>query len=207
MDETGKPIVYVTAFMDYVCPFCFIGDLRLERLREEFALRVNWRLVEIHPETPEQGQPVGELGYGPEQWRAMMANLDSMAAAEGITLAARERAANSHYALLLAEAAKDDGAEAFYPLHRRLFRAYFVEGRDIGDRDTLTELAREAGLADSTRERAWTEPDYADRLQANLAAARRAGVTGTPTFLIGDRRLAGALPTEHLLQAAREAAQ
>lgn len=206
MADDAKPAVYVTAFMDYICPFCFIGDLRLEQLRDELTLRVNWRLLEIHPDIPRGGRPVSEIGYTPEHWREMMANLEAMAADEGITMARREHAANSHDALLLAEAAKDDGAATFYPLHRRLFEAYFVEGRDLGDRDTLAALAREAGVPDTTRERAWSDGSYEHRLQKNLAAARKAGITGTPTFLIGDRRLEGALPAEHLRAAAHEAA-
>lgn len=207
MTDPDKPTVYLTAFMDYICPFCFIGDLRLERLRREFTLRIHWRLLEIHPDTPEGGRPVDELGYAPEQWRGMMTSLEEMATTEGITLARRERTANSHYALLLAEAAKDDGAGTFYPLHRRLFEAYFVEGRDLGDPETLTELARDAGVPRATRDRAWGDGGYELRLQQNLAAARKAGITGTPTFLIGERRLEGAQPTEKLRAAAQEAAQ
>jgi predicted DsbA family dithiol-disulfide isomerase len=206
MAEGGRPAVYLTAFVDYICPFCFIGDLRLGRLRDEFDLRVHWRLLEIHPDTPPEGRPVAELGYAPEQWRGMMANLEAMAEAEGVAMRPREHVANSHRALLLAEAAKDDGATAFYPLHRRLFEAYFVEGRDLGDTATLSALADQAGLSAATRERAWADGSYEHRLQKNLAAARKAGITGTPTFLVGDRRLEGALPTEQLRVAAREAA-
>ena len=80
MADDAKPTVYVTAFMDYICPFCFIGDLRLEQLRHELTLRINWRLIEIHPDIPSTGRPVSEIGYDPQQWREMMANLEAMAA-------------------------------------------------------------------------------------------------------------------------------
>ncbi|HKJ70323.1 MAG TPA: DsbA family protein [Gammaproteobacteria bacterium] len=206
MDDASGPTAYLTVFMDYICPFCFIGALRLERLRREMRLRIHWQLLEIHPDIPASGRPVADIGYAPEQWRAMMTSLEAMAEEEGVDLARRERTANSHDALLLAESAKDDGAAAFYPLHRRLFRAYFVEGRDLGDRATLNELARQAGVPAATRERAWSDGSYEHRLQKNLATARKAGITGTPTILVGNRRLEGALPLDHLRAAAREAA-
>ncbi len=62
-DEAGKPLLKVTVFSDYICPFCYIGDLRLSRLREHFDLRVNWCAIEIHPETPAEGRPIESLGY------------------------------------------------------------------------------------------------------------------------------------------------
>ncbi len=206
MSQESPRTVFATVYSDYICPFCYIGDLRLDRVREEVDLRINWRLVEIHPETPPEGRPRTELGYDPDHWHKLMASLDQLAAEEGVTLAPPERTADSRRALLLAEAAKEDGAEVFYPLHRGLFEAYFLAGQDIGCEEALRRVAAEAGVSEATLERAWTDPAYPRRLQDHLAAAREAGITGTPTFSFGDRRLVGAQPAEVLLAAAREAA-
>ena len=62
----SKPELKVTVFSDYICPFCYIGDARLNRLRTRFELKVNWCFLEIHPETPPEGRPVRELGYDPQ---------------------------------------------------------------------------------------------------------------------------------------------
>ena len=58
MSATEKPVLLATVFSDYICPFCYIGDLRLDRLREHFDLKINWMLLEIHPETPAGGMPI-----------------------------------------------------------------------------------------------------------------------------------------------------
>ena len=55
MAVTDKPELLVTVFTDYICPFCYVGDVRLERLRTDYDLKINWCFLEIHPETPSTG--------------------------------------------------------------------------------------------------------------------------------------------------------
>lgn len=204
MSNATKPQLLVTVFSDYICPFCYIGSVRLDRLRDRYDLKVNWALLEIHPETPAEGRPVADLGYSPEQLQEMMGELGEMAREEGITLIGRTSTTNSHKALLVSEAAKEDGPEAFYALHRRLFEAYFGEGQNIGDTEVLRKLAEEAGVSVATVERAWRDNRYEKRLKDNLMAALNMGVRSTPTYFIGGQKLVGALPTESLLEAARQ---
>jgi predicted DsbA family dithiol-disulfide isomerase len=204
MSETGKPELLATVFSDYICPFCYIGDLRLDRLRTHYALKVNWCLVEIHPETPATGKPVGELGYPPGQWQAMMDNLERLAEEEGVSLGAHDFTTNSRQALLLAEAAKDAGADIFYRLHRRLFEAFFIDGLNIGDATVLSGLAVECGVPRELIEGARADRRYPDRLQRNLAAARALDVRATPTVFFGQhRRVDGVQPYSVFLEAAR----
>jgi predicted DsbA family dithiol-disulfide isomerase len=204
MPDTAKPVLLATVFSDYICPFCYIGDLRLDRLRERYDVRINWMLVEIHPETPPEGMPIDELGYSSERWQQMMTNLQQLAAEEGIELPVQTINANSHKALLLAEAAKEAGADTFYRLHRRLFEAYFMEGRNIGDEQVLKELADACDVPDEIVARAWREPRYEEKLQQNAAAAAQYDVRATPTvFFSEQQRLDGALPYERFIQAAQ----
>ncbi len=200
----NKPELKVSVFSDYICPFCYIGFLRLEKLRREFDLKVNWALIEIHPDTPAAGQDLKELGYSSEQWHQMMDGLAVMAGEEGIVLAEQTRISNSRSALMLAEAAKEAGKEIFYSLHRGLFEAYFLRGRDIGDQAVLEVLAREAGLDEKVFQMAFADPVYAERLNRNMMLARDAGVTGTPTYFFGQRKITGAVETELLLATARQ---
>ncbi len=199
-----KPDLAVTVFSDYICPFCYIGERRLSRLSEYFDLAVDRRFLEIHPDTPADGMPVSWLGYPPEQWRQMMEHLFRMADEEDIPLAERKITTNSHRALLLAEAVKEEGADAFDALNGKLFSAFFCEGRNIGDESVLRDLAEEAGVSSGVVDRAWTEQAYEDKLRSNREAAARLGIQGVPTFIIGNRILAGAVPTQTLLIAARE---
>jgi predicted DsbA family dithiol-disulfide isomerase len=204
VEHAQKPVLLATVFSDYICPFCYVGDVRLDRLREDYELKVNWCFVEIHPETPEQGMDTGLLGYPQPQWQRMMDNLDELAREEGIVFCPRQFTTNSRKALLLAEAAKEEGADIFYRLHRRLFESFFSAGRNIGDEAVLHELANEAGVSARTVQRAWTEEFYAQRLELYLAAAQQLGVRATPTIFFGERqRLDGALPWTDFQQAAR----
>lgn len=205
MLDTVKPELRVTVFSDYICPFCYVGHVRLARLVDEYDLKVNWCMVEIHPETPALGRPVDELGYPPEQWSAMMGELGAMAQSESIVIRPHTVTTNSHQALLLAEAAKEQGSVVFYALHNRLFEAYFGEGLNIGDADVLRQLAANTGVTHETVQRAWTDPQYPTRLHHNLKTAQELEVTGTPTFFIGTRKLTGALSVETLRHAAHEA--
>jgi predicted DsbA family dithiol-disulfide isomerase len=94
-----------------------------------------------------------------------------LAQEEGITFCPQSFTTNSHKSLLLAEAAKEDGADVFYALHRRLFEIFFTEGRNIADETVLTTLAREAGVSDDVLARAWTDECYETRLEEYRAAA------------------------------------
>ena len=182
-----------------------MGERRLARLDDEFDVRVERRFLEIHPETPAEGRPVSELGYPPGQWARMMENLDRMGKAEGVVFSERTFTTNSHKALLLAEAAKDEGPEVFEALNEGLFRAYFTEGRNIGDPRVLRELAEAAGLPAGRIGQAWSDPAYEGRLSRDHAAAAGIGITAVPTFIVDGRWIIeGAVPVETLREVAKK---
>ena len=59
--DGAKPRLSVTVFSDYICPFCYVGDARLDKLRDGYELDVEWCFYEIHPDNPAEGKPVEEL--------------------------------------------------------------------------------------------------------------------------------------------------
>ncbi len=201
-----KPALRVTVFSDYICPFCYVGDARLNRLRDGFDLKVNWCFLELHPDTSPRGESVASLNYPAQTWERMLARLREMAKEENLAFLNQDFTTNSRSALLLAEAAKSVDPGVFYRLHTRLFQAYFLEGENIGDRDCLRGLGREAGLSAEQIELSWRDVAVAARLRQYRMAARELRVQATPTFFIGEQRLDGAVPVEQLLQAAEAAA-
>ena len=200
--DQQKPQLRVTLFTDYICPFCFIGDLRLQHLQEDYEVLVNFRFIEIHPDTPVQGSTVDSLDYSEQQWQGMMDGLVEMAQEEGIKLAPVHLLANSHRALLLAEAVKKEGRVIFYKFNQALYREYFIEGKNIGDVEVLKDIASACGVSEVVFERAWQDKEYETTLQMNMSMAVKAGVTATPTFFIGQQRLTGAVSESKLRQAA-----
>jgi len=184
-----------------------VGERRLARLDDEFDMRVERRFLEIHPETPAEGRPVSELGYPPEQWARMMENLDRMGKAEGVVFSERTFTTNSHKALLLAEAAKEEGPEVFEALNEGLFRAYFTEGRNIGDPRVLREVAEAAAVPSGRIVQAWSDPAYEQRLARDHAEAAGIGITAVPTFIVDGRWIIeGAVPVEMLREVAKKVA-
>jgi predicted DsbA family dithiol-disulfide isomerase len=185
------PELRLTVFSDYICPFCYVGHHRLMRLRDEYDLKINWCFIEIHPESSPEGEPVASLEYPSEQWNRLMQNLEAVAREEGITMAEHSFTTNSRDALLLSEAAKEQGREKFYNLHEKLFAAFFVDSRNIGDRNILRELAADSGIDNEVVESAWQDRKYQQRILSNYDTARKHEIQAVPSFIFGDRKLTG----------------
>jgi len=207
----SKPEVKVSVITDYICPFCFIGHKRLESLREFFDLKIHWCFVEIHPETPIEGQSVKMFNYSDAHWNTLMDNLQQLAKAENIQFSPLTSTCNSRKALLLAEASKSLGADKFYPLHERLFEAYFIDGLNIGDEQVLRDIAKQCEIPNKLLEQAWSVEHAqgpADKtpkpLLPYLQYAGAIQSRSVPTYVFGNEMLNGAIETASLKQAAEK---
>jgi len=209
-----KTELKLSILSDYICPFCFIGHLRLNALRELYDLKVNWCFVEIHPETPASGQSVKLLNYSDDTWDSMLKNLKQLADEENIVLSEQTITTNSRKALLLSETCKSLGADVFYPLHESIFSAYFIDGRNIGDESVLRDIARQNNIPESTVNQAWSEK-YADgpadsvpgSLLPYLQYAGAIKATSVPCYIMGDKMLSGVVTREKLLHTASQIQQ
>ena len=194
----------IEVYFDYICPFCYVGNARLLRIARRYSVAIHYRFVEIHPDNPPQGRSLSELGYPPEQWRRMMANLNAMVSREKLPMAERTFTTNSRKALLLAQATLEERPAVFPALHAALFHAYFAEGRNLGDEAQLCELAQRHEVEDLL-EPAWHGARHRQRLREHATAAQRIGLTGVPTMVIAGQLFSGAVPTETLEDALRRA--
>jgi len=111
-------------------------------------------------------------------------------------LAAHDRIPNTRRALAIAEFARDQGR--LHPFRRAAMEAYWRGGRDVEEDGVLADCAREAGLDPAAALAAVGDPAYRARVDAMGAEARRAGVTGIPTFVMGRHRIVGCQPYEAL---------
>src|SRR5688572_9829526 len=145
-----------------------------------FDLDVAWWPYELHTETPREGRSIIEMVN--RRGREYADHLKAYAAEAGITLASNRWLSNSHRSLELAEFARDRGR--FAVIHDALFRAYFEEGKDIGDVDVLCEIAAAAGLeADEFRVETLVGR-YAELVDTTTKLAREKGFTSTPTMIV-----------------------
>jgi len=198
------PELKITVFSDYICPFCYVGHHRLQRLRDNYDLKINWCFLEIHPETSTAGEPIDSLDYPSQQWRQMMNNLERVAKEENIPLSKLSFITNSKDALLLSEAAKHCGRDIFYKLHEKLFSAYFVDSKNIGNKDVLGEIAESCGIDKETIAAAWTDKTYQKRLLDNFNSAREHKIQSVPSFVFGDRVLTGVVAEKTFREAAQQ---
>jgi predicted DsbA family dithiol-disulfide isomerase len=204
----------VDVISDVICPWCFIGKRRLERAINAVAgrheVRVRWHPFELNPQMPRAGMDrrayrTAKFGSW-ERSQALDAQVASAGAAEGLVFAfeqmkRRPNTLDAHRLIRLAgqQGVQDAVVEA-------LFRAYFTEGRDIGDRQTLLDVVAGAG---PDRGRAGAELDADDGLAAVRAEeeqAHRLGVQGVPFFIInGEVALSGAQEPKVFLEAFQQA--
>ena len=198
------PEIKITVYSDYICPFCYVGHHRLQRLRDSYDLKINWCFLEIHPETSAEGEPVDSLDYPSETWQKMLTNLEQVAREENIPLAKLSFITNSKDALLLSEASKQCGHDIFYDLHEKLFSAYFVDSKNIANREVLKEIAISCGIEKATIDEAWQEIKYQQRLLENFNSARKHNIQSVPSFVFGDRVLTGVVAEATFRDAAAE---
>lgn len=186
--------IQVEIWSDVMCPFCYIGKRQFEAALEGFEERdrveVIWRSFQLDPKLKAApGQSLYEYlarrkGFSVDQSRQMHDQVARSAAAVGLDYRFdRVIVNNSHSAHRLIQVARADGrAEA---VEEALFRAYFTEGKDIGDRATLGALAAEAGLSADRAAEAFDDPtqEWRRRVDDEASEAHALGSTGVPFFV------------------------
>jgi predicted DsbA family dithiol-disulfide isomerase len=224
---SGRPFdagttVEIEIYSDVVCPWCYLGRVRLDAALATFPGEVilRYRAFQLDPGTPREATPlVGWLARrfgGEERARATMAHVTSLAAAEGVTLnfdrALIANTFDAHRLLWFADqpqavifgATADTQPELALMLHR----AHLVDGQDIASHAVLAAIADEAGLdPDRIRHMLATTEGIAD-VRGELARADDLGVHSVPTFIIDGRyALSGAQPHQVMRSVLDEVAQ
>jgi len=213
MHASTEPLV-IDVVSDVVCPWCFIGKRHLEAalagLPEAAGAKVRWHPFELNPDLPPEG--VDRKGYleakfgGPARAAEIYARVREAGVRAGLdfdfdAIVRQPNTRDAHRLIAWAQSRGDAG-----PLVERLFRAYFQEGRYVGDRDTLAALAAEAGF-DAEAARVWLESGLgADEITDAEARVRGLGITGVPFFIFDGRvGLSGAQPRQTMREAIAQA--
>jgi predicted DsbA family dithiol-disulfide isomerase len=184
----------VTLFSDFICPYCYLGEVAAAPVLESLGLDLDWRPYEIHPEIPAEGIPRERLdaaGLG-----SLWARVEALAAELAIPIGRPPGLPSSRLALEGAELARREGRLG--PYRERVFRAFFVEGRDIGDSRVLADLAEGAGLAPATFEEEIRAGRYREDLARHREAAEDLLVSGVPTFFLHGIPVVGVQPPAEL---------
>jgi predicted DsbA family dithiol-disulfide isomerase len=195
----------IQMFSDFVCPFCYIGFEVMKQLQPEFGFALEWRGYQIHPEWPAEGIPADQLrGRSDADVRASAwQRISAMAEAVGLEMRAPSVLCNSRTALMAAEYARDAGKSE--PFEERVYRAYFHDGENIGDPAVVARLAAGAGLDAGELDAELKSGKYELKLKNNALVAHRRGVSGVPTFFIGDYPIVGAQSVDVMRQLLKRA--
>jgi len=172
--------------------------VRIEKLIQEHNVTVKWVHFPLHPDTPEKGRSLEDLFAGRGYDIAkMQQEMSARMSAEGLPYGNRTHTYNSRLAQELGCWAdtQPDGAR----FHDAVFRAYFVDGRDVGDRDTLVDIAQSVGLSATAAAEVIDNRTYKEAVNADWEKSRALGVTGVPTYVAGGYGVVGAQPYEALV--------
>lgn len=188
----------IEIWSDVMCPFCYIGKRNFETALAQFAdkedIEVVWKSYQLDPTIPEVANDsyidfmVKRKGMNIDHAKNTLANVANTAKQAGLDYNFdKALMVSSHKAHLLIQFAKtkDLGNEA----EERLFKAFFTEGKNIADIETLTQLGEEIGLNKEELQAAFTDEKYVQLFKNDVQEAKQIGVSGVPFFVI-DRKYA-----------------
>jgi predicted DsbA family dithiol-disulfide isomerase len=186
-------------FYDFNCPWCYLGTANTDRLRRERDIALRWTLYPLHPEVPVEGMELAELfGGRTEHLEAGKGRLKEAAVATGLPLARRNRISNSRRAQELQKWAEALGRGDDF--RRRIFQAYFADGKDIAQVSVLEEIAADVGLPPDDVWEVLGVGLFAAAVDDDWLRARQMGVTAVPFYLFGDEPLVGYRPYDDFLK-------
>jgi predicted DsbA family dithiol-disulfide isomerase len=190
-----KQIIKIDVVSDIVCPWCYIGKRRLERaletLENTFEFGIEYHPFELNPNHPVTGVDnrnflISKFG-SEDRYQALTDHVSSIAAQEELTFNydLQKNLPNTRKAHALVQLAGTEGVQRV--LVELLFKAYFTEGTDLSNHDTLIELAEEAGIDREKAEQYLR--DESSLLQVALAEQQmyKLGISGVPFFIINNK--------------------
>ena len=197
-------MIRLDIFSDPVCPWCYLGKANLDRAlaaNPAHPFQIQWHPFQLNPDMPPEG--VAKRAYleqkfgGKERVDAVHERLREVARAAGVEIDPDRpgRVPNTLNAHRLIHWAGIEGRQD--AVVTALMRAYWVEGRDIGDSETLAAIAGETGMDREATLRLLDSDADASDIAARDADARAKGVNSVPTFLVDQQYVvSGAQPPE-----------
>lgn len=200
----------IEIWSDYACPFCYIGEKRLEKALAQIPdgdkIEIEFKSFELDPTADKKvvSSTVERFAkkYG-------MSETDAAQQIEGISILGRRegidfkyistRYTNTFDSLRLTKFAQEKG---HYEIIEKLFDAYFTKNLELADREVLKKIAVECGLNEKEVEKVLDGEKYSDEVRRDEYEATVNGIHGVPYFVIdGKYSLSGAQPVEVIKQA------
>ncbi|MFC3785610.1 putative DsbA family dithiol-disulfide isomerase [Sphingopyxis italica] len=207
MTEPRVPRLSVDIVSDVMCPWCIIGWLKFRKVIDHFAgrldFRVQWHPFELNPDMPAEGEDAAEhvmrkYGISAEQSRANTGRLAGIAGELGFTFNRgpdfrMRNSFDAHRLLTWAGAVEEpdqDGPTGVQTeLKLALFKAHFIDNRDVGDTQVLADIAASVGLDRDRAAAILGSREFGEMVRTEEAYWADRNITGVPAFILGGRML------------------
>lgn len=198
-ETSAETPVYLDAWADIVCPWCYVGEARLRKAAEASGTPTQIR-VHAYELDPNHGEPENVMDMlarkfgSAEQAKQMDARVAELAAAEGLPYTSDRVSANSFDAHRLIAAGSQDGRGL--EVRDAIQRGHFDGSLDLSNHDHLADAAAAAGMDRERAAAVLASDEFTDQVRADQAQARELGVTGVPFTVVGERyAIPGAVDT------------
>ncbi|MBW2438804.1 MAG: DsbA family protein [Deltaproteobacteria bacterium] len=162
-------------------------------MKREFQIRVQWLAFPLHPETPPEGRSLKDLFAGRNiDLPQMLSHLSQEAQRLALPFGDRQKTYNSRRAQELAKWAEQMGKGDVF--HDAVFRAYFAQGHNIFNMDTLAKIADSVGLDQAATRDVIDCGSFKAAVDRDWERAYQSGIRAVPTFIIGGQSVVGAQP-------------
>jgi predicted DsbA family dithiol-disulfide isomerase len=202
----------VEVWSDIMCPFCYIGKRNYEMALKQFEysdrVEIEWHSFQLDPTIPKKNEKKVNVyqylaetkGMSYEYSKKLHEKLIQTAKNAGLEYNFDKAVvANSFDAHKMIQLAKTKGLGD--AAEERLFHAYFTEGRDFGDTDTIVSLGKDIGLQEEEIREALGSDEYSYKVEQDIQEANDIGVGGVPFFAFNRKyAISGAQPPEYFLQ-------
>jgi predicted DsbA family dithiol-disulfide isomerase len=199
----------VEIWSDVMCPFCYIGKRRFENALQQFEnkddVEIEWKSFQLNPDMETNpsiniDQYLADIkGWTIDHARDLNAHVTQMAAEAGLTYNFDKAVvANSFNAHRFSHLAKKNGLGI--EAEEQLFKAYFTDGKNIDDQNTLIELGKQIGLDAEEIKQTLESNAYADEVKHDIAEAQYLGIKGVPFFVMNNKYAVSGAQAEEVFE-------
>lgn len=201
-------MIHIGIFADVVCPWCYIGERRLQEAMEQrpdLAVTRSWQPFQLRPDMPAEGQDwkqlINEKFGGAERANEMFTHITQLGNEEGIEfafdrIASAANTADAHRLILFAA-----GHEREWEAAHALYRGYFTDGKNLNDPDDLVAVAETAGLDPAAAHNFLQSDEGTAEVRQSQNTANQLGISGVPFFIFNNQyAVSGAQPAELFLE-------
>ncbi len=183
----------VSIYYDYICPWCYIGQIVAKRLQSEYGALLDWKPFLLHPHIPLEGKFMTQEER--ESKFEMFEKVTQIANANNLPIVFPNRMIYTKLAIEATEYARERGRVCAF--NEAVFHKIYGKGKDISNWEVLAQVAVESGLDPEDMRRRVEGGNYTEFVEKQFIEAEERGIDSLPTYILNDSyAIVGAQPFE-----------